>query len=164
MDFPMKNEIADIEFHYQRSDVPIVSYQSTSMYTFMIMMLVPYVIFFQEEDLFDIINRKKMWRYFTHTNKYRYVDVLQEQVSGYNESPHKSVGMAHIEVNDSNQLKIGNKYYSQGVNRKPFKFVIRDHERISREKRMYAKRYVQSCRKNISSQNRVCVELQMCTS
>ena len=52
--------------------------------------------------------------------------------------------MAHIEVNDSNQLKIWKKYYSQGVNRKPSKFAIRDHVRISRDKCVFAKEYVQS--------------------
>ena len=52
--------------------------------------------------------------------------------------------MAHIEVNDSNQLEIWKKYYSQGVNRKPFKFAIRDHVRISRDKGVFAKGYGQS--------------------
>ena len=52
--------------------------------------------------------------------------------------------MAHIEVNDSNQLKIWTKHYSQGVNRKPFKFAIGDHVRISRDKGVFAKGYVQS--------------------
>ena len=52
--------------------------------------------------------------------------------------------MAPIEVNDSNQLKIWKKYYSQGVNRKPFKFAIKDHVRISRDKGVFAKGYVQS--------------------
>ena len=51
--------------------------------------------------------------------------------------------MTPIEVNDSNQLKIGKKYYCQGVNRKPFKFAIRDHLRISRDKGVLAKGYVQ---------------------
>ena len=51
--------------------------------------------------------------------------------------------MAPLEVNDSNQLKIWKKYYSQVVNRKPFKFAIRDHVRISRDKGMFAKGYVQ---------------------
>ena len=51
--------------------------------------------------------------------------------------------MAPIEVNDSNQLKIWKKYYSQGVNRKPFKFAIRDHVRISHDKGVFAKGYVQ---------------------
>ena len=47
-----------------------------------------------------------MWRYFTRNNTYRYVDVLQELVSGYNAYLDKSVGLAHVEENDSNQLKI----------------------------------------------------------
>ena len=51
--------------------------------------------------------------------------------------------MAPIEANDSNQLKIWKKYYSQGVNRKPFRFVIRDHVRITRDKGVFAKGYVQ---------------------
>ena len=52
--------------------------------------------------------------------------------------------MTPKEVNDSNQLKIWKKYYSQGVNRKPFKFAIREHVRISRDKGVFAKGYVQS--------------------
>ena len=71
-------------------------------------------------ERFNRTLKSRMWRYFTHNNTYRYGDVLQELVSGYNASPHKGVGMAPIEVSDSNQLKIWKKYYSQGVNRKPF--------------------------------------------
>ena len=52
--------------------------------------------------------------------------------------------MTPIEVNDSNQLKIWKKYYSQGENHKPFKFAIKDHVRISRDKGVFAKGYVQS--------------------
>ena len=64
-------------------------------------------------------------------------------MSGYNVSPHKGVGIAPIEVNDSNQLKIWKKYNSQGVNRKPFKFAIRDHVRISCDKGLFVKGNVQ---------------------
>ena len=64
-------------------------------------------------------------------------------MSGYKASPHNGVGMRPIEVNDSNQLNIlWKKYYSQGVNRKPFKFSIRYHVRISRDKGVFAKGYV----------------------
>ena len=65
-------------------------------------------------------------------------------MSGYNASPHKGVGIALIEVNDSNKLKIWKQYYSQRVNRSHFKFSIRDHVRISRDKSVFAKGYVQS--------------------
>ena len=94
-------------------------------------------------ERFNSTLKSLMWRYFTHNNTYSYVDVLQELVSGYNASPHNGVGMTPIEVNDSNQLKIWKKYYSQGVNRKCFKFVIGDHVRISRDKGVFAKGYVQ---------------------
>ena len=73
--------------------------------------------------------------------------------------PHKSVGMSHIEVNDSNQLKIWKKYYSQGVNRKPFKFSIRDRVRISRDKGVFAKGYVQSW-----WEEHFVIELRLCST
>ena len=67
--------------------------------------------------------------------------------------------MAHIEVNNSNQLKIEKKYYSQGVNRKSYKFAIKDHVRISRDEGVFAKGYVQElvgrtfCHRIASAQN-----------
>ena len=108
---------------------------------------------------FNITLKSRMWRYFTPNNTYRYVDVLQELVSGYNASPHKGIGMTHIEVNDSNQFKIRKKYYSQGVNRKPIKFAIRDHERICRDKGVFVKGYVQRW-SEADSVIETCLELQ----
>ena len=35
-------------------------------------------------ERFNRTLKSRMWRYFTHNNTYRYVDVLQELVSGYN--------------------------------------------------------------------------------
>ena len=96
-------------------------------------------------ERFNRTLKSRMWRYFTHNITYRYEDVLQELVSGYNASPHKGVGMALIKVNDSNQLKIiMEKYYRQGVNCKPLKFAIKDHVRVSHDKGVFAKGYVQS--------------------
>ena len=56
-------------------------------------------------ERFNRTLKSRMWRYFMHNTTYRYVDIYKELVSGYNASPHKGVGMAPIEVNDSNQLK-----------------------------------------------------------
>ena len=33
----------------------------------------------------------KMWRFFTHSNSYRYIDVLQGLLKGYNSSPHRGI-------------------------------------------------------------------------
>ena len=95
-------------------------------------------------ERFNRTLKSRMWPYSMHINTYIYIDVLQELVSVYNASPRQGVGMALIEVNYCNQLKIWNKYYSQGVNRKPFNFGIGNHVRISRDKGVFANGYVQS--------------------
>ena len=38
--------------------------------------------------------KHRMYRYFTHSNSYRYVDVLQDLVHSYNHTYHSSIGMA----------------------------------------------------------------------
>jgi len=45
--------------------------------------------------------RDKLYKYFTHKNTYRYVDVLSDFVSGYNATVHGSTGMAPANVTDS---------------------------------------------------------------
>ena len=32
-----------------------------------------------------------MWKYFTHKNTYRYVDVLKDLVDSYNATPHSAI-------------------------------------------------------------------------
>ena len=100
-------------------------------------------------ERFNRTLKSRMWRYVTRNNTYRYIADLQELVFGYNASLHKGVGMAPLEVNERNQLKIWKKYYSQGVNRKPFKFAIS-------EKGLFAKGYVQSW-----SEERFVIELRL---
>ena len=95
-------------------------------------------------ERFNRTLKSRMWRYFTHNNTYKYVDVLQQLIDGYNASRHRGVGMPPKNVNGSNQLKIWTKYYSEGVNRKRFKFAVGDNVRISRDKGAFEKGYVQS--------------------
>ena len=72
------------------------------------------------------------------------VAIIHSRIDGYNASRHRGVGMAPKHVNSSNQLKIWTKYYSEGVNRKRFKFAVGDNVRISRDKGAFEKGYVQS--------------------
>ena len=48
--------------------------------------------------------RDKLYKYFTHKDSYRYVDVLSDFVSGYNATVHGSTGMAPANVTDSDIL------------------------------------------------------------
>jgi len=50
--------------------------------------------------------RDKLYKYFTHKNTYRYVDVLSDFVSGYNATVHGSTGMAPAYVTDSDLLAL----------------------------------------------------------
>jgi hypothetical protein len=47
-----------------------------------------------------------MFRYFTHYNTYRYLDVLAKFVQGYNATFHTTTGMALTEVSDTDVLSI----------------------------------------------------------
>jgi len=47
--------------------------------------------------------KAKMYRYFTHANTRRYVDVLADLVHSYNETRHRSIGMAPNEVGQHNE-------------------------------------------------------------
>ena len=47
--------------------------------------------------------KTRMWRYFTKKQTIRYVDALQDFVRSYNDSYHRSIGMAPSAVNGANQ-------------------------------------------------------------
>lgn len=51
-----------------------------------------------------------MWRYFTFKNTYRYVDVLENLVETYNNTPHSTIKMAPEDVSDKMFYKYGKIY------------------------------------------------------
>ena len=54
-------------------------------------------------ERFNRTLKTRMWRYFTNKQSVRYVDVLQDFVRSYNNSFHRTIGMAPSEVNATNQ-------------------------------------------------------------
>ena len=52
-----------------------------------------------------------MWRYFTKTQSVRYVDVLQAFMRSYNDTYHRSIGMAPSEVTSANQKTVWQRLY-----------------------------------------------------
>ena len=55
----------------------------------------------------------KLYKYFTYKNTHRYIDVLQDFVTGYNHTVRNATGMAPAHVSDKNVLAI-----SQRLNEK----------------------------------------------
>jgi len=85
--------------------------------------------------------RDKLYKYFTYKNTYRYIDVLQNFVAGYNAAFHISTGMAPASVTDSDVLAIWKRMKNkQGkVRIKKAKYSVGQHVRISNEKMKFAK-------------------------
>ena len=55
--------------------------------------------------------KTRMWRYFTKKQTIRYVDALQDFVRSYNDSYHRSMGMAPSAVNGANQETVWQRLY-----------------------------------------------------
>ena len=54
-------------------------------------------------ERFNRTLKTKMYRYFTARNTRRYVDVLPDLLYSYNHTYHRSIGMAPVEVDDTNE-------------------------------------------------------------
>ena len=55
--------------------------------------------------------KTKMYRYFTHNNTRRYLDVLDDLLESYNNTKHRSFGMAPMQVNAENQHIVRQRLY-----------------------------------------------------
>jgi len=83
-----------------------------------------------------------MWRYFTATNKDRYIDKLQSFVHAYNHRLHRSIKRRPVDVTEKNQHEIFETLYGIPARSKPkYKFKVGDAVRISKYKMLFEKGY-----------------------
>jgi len=82
-----------------------------------------------------------MWRYFTFKNTYKYVDVLADLMTNYNNSYHRTIKMAPSQVNSANENEILNRVFRINDSKVRFKFKIGDKVRISKVKRTFENGY-----------------------
>ena len=86
----------------------------------------------------------RLEKYFQTNKTKRWVDVLQDIVSNYNNTPHSSIGMAPSKVNDSNAQNVFDKMFPDlHLQSKP-RLAVGNKVRILREKTIFEKGYVQS--------------------
>jgi len=88
--------------------------------------------------------RDKLYRYFTFKNTYRYVDVLDDFVKGYNATVHSSTGLAPANFTDSDVLAIWKRFQKKRRRVVKAKYSVGQHVRISKEKAKFAKSSEQS--------------------
>ena len=92
-------------------------------------------------ERFNRTQKTRMWRYFTKTQSVRYVDVLQAFMRSYNETYHRSIGMAPSEVTSTNQETVWQRLYGHESVDTP-KFRVGDRVCISKAKRHFEKGYI----------------------
>lgn len=93
--------------------------------------------------------KMRMWRYFTHKNTYKYIDILQDLLFAYNHSIHSSIKMRPCDVNSNNIMAVWNSLYDTGKTKisnnsklkAQSKYHIGDHVRISKHKHIFQKGY-----------------------
>lgn len=104
----------------------------------------------QNEDIkasvaerFNRTLKTKMWRYFTHRNTNRYIDVLQDFVHSYNHSYHRTIGRTPASVKHEDVDEIRTRMYGDDAAAAPppSKLKVNDKVRISKTRRVFDKGY-----------------------
>jgi hypothetical protein len=98
-------------------------------------------------ERFNRTLKAKMWRYFTRTGRYRWVDALGELMTGYNTATHRSIGVSPIQVTGENEHELWLRQERRGpqrvTQRQPTTtFRVGDQVRISVVKETFAKGYL----------------------
>lgn len=91
-------------------------------------------------ERFNRTLKARIYRYFTYYNTYRYVDVLEKLVSVYNNSKHRSIKMALIQINERNILKVWQNQYGMQKGCKPNinkNFKVGEFVRISKSRNTF---------------------------
>ncbi|KAK3746735.1 hypothetical protein QZH41_010293 [Actinostola sp. cb2023] len=89
--------------------------------------------------------KNRLWRYFTAQNTQKYVDVLPEFVSGYNQAYHRSIRRSPDSVTYENAQEVWHTLYDDDVKNTPrrrFRFNVGDQVRMSKLDRAFKKGYL----------------------
>ena len=66
-------------------------------------------------ERFNRTLKTKMWKYFTHRETLKYMDVLPDMVESYNRTVHRSIGMPPAEVTWSNQTTVAKRLRTKRI-------------------------------------------------
>jgi len=85
--------------------------------------------------------RGRLEKYFWQNHTKRYIDVLQQIVDNYNKTPHRSIGMAPIDVNLKNRSSVFRKMYPNYSDQYQPRLSVGDIVRITKTKTIFEKGY-----------------------
>jgi transposase InsO family protein len=97
-------------------------------------------------ERFNRTLKSRMWRYFTEMGNHQYYDILQKLVTAYNNSVHRTIGMAPNKVTGDYEKMLWNKMYGSNTNTISnstlFKFDMGAQVRLSKLKWNFEKGYL----------------------
>ena len=90
--------------------------------------------------------KSRMFKYFTANKTLKYIDVLDDLVSGYNERYHRTIQMSPSQVNKKNERKLWKKLYAEYLKKqtkgKTQKFKTGDVVVITKKRKHFSKSYL----------------------
>jgi transposase InsO family protein len=105
----------------------------------------------QNEDIkasvaerFNRTLKTKMWRYFTHKNTHKFVDVLPDMVHSYNNSYHRTIGRTPSSVTRDDEQTLRERMYGSYESSQPGipLLAVGDKVRISKTRQAFGKGYL----------------------
>ncbi|MCP4349738.1 MAG: transposase family protein, partial [Desulfobacterales bacterium] len=86
--------------------------------------------------------KNRIWKHFTQTGSFRYLEDLEKIVNAINHSYHRSIKCRPIDVTLKTERKVWETLYGQSNSAKPFKFKVGDKVRIAQYKHCFKKCYL----------------------
>ena len=94
-------------------------------------------------ERFNRTLKSKLWRYFTKNETLSFLHILQDIVDTYNHTPHRSIGMAPLDVNDKTLGRVWFRLYGDSfADYKKPELKVGDSVRISKARRAFKKGYL----------------------
>ena len=98
----------------------------------------------------------RLWRFFTKTNSYRYIEVLSELEKSYNESYHRSIKRRPIDVNKKNEEEVWQTLYGNDlIYKKREKLKVGVRVRISKLRPRFQKSFMKNWSEELFTVSRV---------
>jgi len=91
-----------------------------------------------------------MFRYFTHANTRRYLDVLDNLLYSYNNTYHRLIGMALVEVGPHNEEEVRSRLYPPKLKSHKWKLDMGDRVCLAIQRQPFRKGYLGSWLEEIS--------------
>ncbi len=88
-------------------------------------------------ERFNRTLKERIHRYLTYKNTNRYVDVLPRLLQTYNDTYHRSIGMAPSEVSPHNAELVASRLYPPKPKKFDWKLQIGDTVRLSVERAVF---------------------------